>query len=101
MHRISWVVLSVSFEPDNLKILRRQFVVSADEEYLPLEENANALVDTAAWLHSAIMPTSFMPEPEDDNFLPSIRNPSALLKHKVEEEERLLFHFLLRWQLAR
>jgi hypothetical protein len=76
-------------------IQRTEFVVSANGEYLPSDENVTGMVDSFCWLHSVLMPISFTPEEDDaDDIFPRLRTPKQVVEYKVKEEGRPLFRML-------
>lgn len=67
-------------------VQRRAFVVSANGEYLPSEENVMGMVDAFCWLHPVLMLSSFTPEEDDaDDIFPKLKAAEQLIEYKVKE----------------
>jgi hypothetical protein len=68
-----------------LDVQKLMYVLSANAEFLPSEQDQRIYIDTNRWLYSAILPLSSTPDVEVD-FL----TPNDVLHHMVNVDSRML-----------
>jgi hypothetical protein len=68
-----------------LDVQKPMYVLSANAEFLPSEQDQRMCIDTNRWLHSAILPLSYTPDVEVD-----LLTPNDVLHHMVNVNSRML-----------
>ena len=66
------VLYKVSLSDDKeLDVQKLMYVLSANAEFIPSQQNQRTYIDSNRWLHSAIIPLSYTPDVEVDLLTPN------------------------------